>query len=112
MSQKGTRMLADEELCLCFHVSYRKVIRYVEKHSIKVPSLVSECFGAGTGCGWCRKQIRRLVDDIDANPPGSQDLNVWIGDRSPSASVHREGREQHRRAKASEAKEGTDGTVT
>jgi bacterioferritin-associated ferredoxin len=90
-------MLADDELCLCFHVSYRKVIRYINRHSITVPSQVSECLGAGTGCGWCRKQIVRLVSDVQAAPPGVQDLDDWLRDRSPSAMAHRLGREEHRR---------------
>jgi len=90
-------MLADDELCLCFHVSYRKVIRYIDRHSIRVPSQVSECLGAGTGCGWCRKQIIRLVSDVQGTPPGDQNLDDWLRDRSPSTTAHREGREEHRR---------------
>jgi bacterioferritin-associated ferredoxin len=101
-------MLADDELCLCFHVSYRKVIRYIERYSVKVPSLVSECLGAGTGCGWCRKQIARLVEDIETTPTGSQDLDDWLAARSPSANDHRQGREKHRRALAETNKSGSE----
>jgi bacterioferritin-associated ferredoxin len=90
-------MLADDELCLCFHVSYRKVIRYIDRNTIVVPSQVSECLGAGTGCGWCRKQITRLVSDVQLTPPRDQNLDDWLRDRSPTATAHRQGREEHRR---------------
>jgi NAD(P)H-nitrite reductase large subunit len=52
----------DDEVCLCFHVSRRKLVNFVRLHRPKVPSQLSECGGAGTGCGWCvpfLKQIHR-----------------------------------------------------
>jgi NAD(P)H-nitrite reductase large subunit len=56
-------MELDDELCLCFHVSKRKVINFIRVERPKRPGQLSECFGAGTGCGWCRTYLRRLFDE-------------------------------------------------
>ncbi|MDA8745208.1 (2Fe-2S)-binding protein [Rubripirellula amarantea] len=59
----------DDELCLCFHVTRRKVAQYIRVNRPKVPSQLSECYGAGTGCGWCRPFLKRLLDDAEAKEP-------------------------------------------
>ena len=46
-------MNLDDKVCYCFHVSRRKLVNWVRLHRPKVPSQLSECGGAGTGCGWC-----------------------------------------------------------
>lgn len=43
----------DDDVCLCFHVSLRKLVHYLEREQPSVPSQLSECLGAGTGCHWC-----------------------------------------------------------
>jgi NAD(P)H-nitrite reductase large subunit len=43
----------DDKLCYCFHVSQRKVVNFIRIHRPQVASQLSECGGAGTGCGWC-----------------------------------------------------------
>lgn len=43
----------DDRVCYCFHVTGRKLTNWVRLHGPKVPSQLSECGGAGTGCGWC-----------------------------------------------------------
>jgi NAD(P)H-nitrite reductase large subunit len=50
----------DDELCLCFHVSKRKVINYLRVHRPKVASQLADCGGAGTGCGWCVPFLKKL----------------------------------------------------
>ena len=55
-------MELDDELCLCFHVTKRKVINFIRVEKPARPGQLSECFGAGTGCGWCRTYLRRLFD--------------------------------------------------
>ncbi|MCG3197500.1 MAG: hypothetical protein GHCLOJNM_01986 [bacterium] len=42
-----------DDLCVCFHVSCQKVRKFVRLTRPEVPSRISECYGAGTGCGWC-----------------------------------------------------------
>lgn len=46
-------MNPDDEVCLCFHVSLRKVRTFLARENPPVASLISECLGAGTGCRWC-----------------------------------------------------------
>ena len=55
-------MELDDELCLCFHVTKRKVVNYIRLHQPKRVGQLSDCFGAGTGCGWCRTYLGRLFD--------------------------------------------------
>jgi bacterioferritin-associated ferredoxin len=63
-------MNLDDELCLCFHVTQRKVINFMRVEQPRRPSQLSECFGAGTGCGWCRPFLLKLWEarqQADAN---------------------------------------------
>ncbi len=50
----------DDKLCLCFHVTKRKLVNHIRIEKPKRASQLSECFGAGTGCGWCRPFLERL----------------------------------------------------
>ena len=50
----------DQELCLCFHVSRRKLINFIRIEKPRVPSQLSQCGGAGTGCGWCIPFLKQL----------------------------------------------------
>jgi bacterioferritin-associated ferredoxin len=61
----------DDHVCLCFRVSRRKLESFARRSKPKVPSQLSECGGAGTGCGWCVPFLRQLFDaqtsaDLDA----------------------------------------------
>ena len=44
-------MELDAKVCYCFHVSKRKILSFIRHEKPRVPSLISECGGAGTGCG-------------------------------------------------------------
>ena len=50
----------DDKVCLCFHVTRRKLTNFVRLHCPKVPSQLSECGGAGTGCGWCVPFLKQI----------------------------------------------------
>lgn len=50
----------DDEVCLCFHVSLRKIRAFLERETPPVASLISECLSAGTGCQWCVPFLRHL----------------------------------------------------
>lgn len=63
-------MEMDDELCLCFHVSKRKVVNFVRINRPYVASQISECGGAGTGCGWCRPFLKRI---FEADKKGTED---------------------------------------
>ncbi len=55
-------MELDDEVCLCFHVTKRKLLAYMRINQARMrrPSQLSECAGAGTGCGWCVGYLKRL----------------------------------------------------
>jgi bacterioferritin-associated ferredoxin len=69
----------DDELCACFHVTLRKVLNFIRVEKPRRPAQLSECFGAGTGCGWCRRFLEQLFeqtqarDDSGAGFPTSRD---------------------------------------
>ena len=65
----------DQELCLCFHVSQRKVVNYLKREQPAVASQLTECLGAGTGCGWC---CAGMVS------PSSGTTAAWIGSKRRS----------------------------
>jgi bacterioferritin-associated ferredoxin len=53
-------MNLDDKVCYCFHVSLRKLVNFIRRTRPKVASQLSECGGAGTGCGWCVPFLKRL----------------------------------------------------
>ncbi len=59
-------MKPDDELCLCFHVTRRKVENYIRIERPRRVGQLAECYGAGTGCGWCRPFLQRLFDRAQA----------------------------------------------
>ena len=52
----------DAKICYCFHVSRRKLVNFVRQTQPKVPSQLSECGGAGTGCGWCIPFLKQIFE--------------------------------------------------
>jgi bacterioferritin-associated ferredoxin len=60
-------MEADDELCLCFHVTRRKVVNFLRVEQPQRESQLSECHGAGTGCGWCRPFLKKLFEAAREN---------------------------------------------
>ncbi|RIK80852.1 MAG: (2Fe-2S)-binding protein [Planctomycetota bacterium] len=51
-----------DELCLCFHVTRRKVENFIRVERPVRAAQLAECYGAGTGCGWCRPYLKRLFE--------------------------------------------------
>ena len=60
-------MELDDAICYCFHISKRKILNFQRIHSPRRASQLSECGGAGTGCGWCVPFLRRYFEE--ANSP-------------------------------------------
>lgn len=50
----------DDNVCLCFRVSQRKLVNYLKREQPTVPSQLADCLGAGTGCQWCVPFLRKL----------------------------------------------------
>lgn len=53
-------MQPDDKICLCFHVTQRKVANFIRLEKPRRVAQLSECYGAGTGCGWCRPFLERM----------------------------------------------------
>lgn len=64
----------DDKVCLCFGVTLRKIRTYLRVEDPGVASLLSECFGAGTGCQWCVPFLKHLHAQHQAGQ--TPDLNV------------------------------------
>ncbi|MDA1162847.1 MAG: (2Fe-2S)-binding protein [Planctomycetota bacterium] len=58
-------MELDDTICYCFHVSQRKICNYIRINKLRRASQVSDCGGAGSGCGWCIPFIEKLFDESE-----------------------------------------------
>ena len=52
----------DGKVCYCFHVTQRKLLNFLRIEKPRVASQLSECGGAGTGCGWCIPFLKQLFE--------------------------------------------------
>jgi NAD(P)H-nitrite reductase large subunit len=50
----------DGKVCYCFHVTQRKLLNFLRVEKPRVASQLSQCGGAGTGCGWCIPFLKQL----------------------------------------------------
>lgn len=55
----------EREVCVCFHVPLRKLVKFHRLSRPRVPSQFSECYGAGTGCGWCVPFLEQLFEQLE-----------------------------------------------
>jgi NAD(P)H-nitrite reductase large subunit len=53
-------MELDAKVCYCFHVTQRKLLNFVRIEKPRVASQLSQCGGAGTGCGWCIPFLKQI----------------------------------------------------
>src|ERR1043166_3814994 len=49
----------DDKICCCYHVSLRKLVNFARRERLQRASQMSQCLGAGTGCGWCIPILKR-----------------------------------------------------
>jgi bacterioferritin-associated ferredoxin len=84
-------MEPDDELCLCFHVTRRKVENYLRLERPRRVGQLADCFGAGTGCGWCRPFLQRLFDAAQQREATTPDDPGEL----PSAAEYAAGRSQY-----------------
>jgi bacterioferritin-associated ferredoxin len=83
----------DDTVCFCFHVSLRKIENYCRQERPQVPSQISQCLSAGTGCGWCRPMIRHIHARICPRPDASAaDPSLHTIDPAADAQAYAEGR--------------------
>jgi NAD(P)H-nitrite reductase large subunit len=57
-------MNLDDKICYCFHITRRKLVNYCRIHQPRVPSQLSQCGGAGTGCGWCIPFLKKIYQQV------------------------------------------------
>jgi len=55
----------DDKVCYCYGVSARKLVNFARRTRPQRPSQMSECLGAGTGCGWCIPFLIKIAQDPD-----------------------------------------------
>jgi NAD(P)H-nitrite reductase large subunit len=53
-------MNLDDKICYCFHITRRKLVNFMRQTQPRVASQLSQCGGAGTGCGWCIPFLKQL----------------------------------------------------
>jgi bacterioferritin-associated ferredoxin len=66
-------MELDAKVCYCFHITRRKLVNFARLHRPKVASQLSECGGAGTGCGWCIPFLRQIHQSVATGTAGELD---------------------------------------
>ncbi|MEX2188844.1 MAG: (2Fe-2S)-binding protein [Pirellulales bacterium] len=71
-------MELDDEVCLCFHVTKRKLLNFIRIERPRRVAQISDCFGAGTGCGWCRNYLKRLFDQHAESPSAAPPAGVSL----------------------------------
>ncbi|MCC7293021.1 MAG: hypothetical protein IT449_13245 [Phycisphaerales bacterium] len=54
-------MQPDDLICYCYHVPLRKLLSFAQRERPARPSQMSQCLGAGTGCGWCIPFLKRIA---------------------------------------------------
>jgi NAD(P)H-nitrite reductase large subunit len=79
----------DDEICLCFGVTKRKVMTFIRVEKVQRAGQLADCFGAGTGCGWCRPFLEGLLQDMQ---------ETGAGPESPSPQAYAEMRERFLRS--------------
>jgi NAD(P)H-nitrite reductase large subunit len=59
----------DDHVCLCFHVSKRKIVNYYRRERPAVASMINRELPAGTGCQWCVPFVKTLHRQVMADEP-------------------------------------------
>ena len=68
-------MNPDDKICYCYHVSHRKLVNFARREKPKRASQMSECLGAGTGCGWCIPFLKKIFESV-SNDNGDAEVNL------------------------------------
>jgi bacterioferritin-associated ferredoxin len=59
-------MTLDDEICYCYHISLRKLVRFAGRERPARASQLADCLGAGTGCGWCIPVLKKIQEQADS----------------------------------------------
>jgi NAD(P)H-nitrite reductase large subunit len=55
-------MKPDDKICYCYGVTLRKLVNFARREKPSRASQMSQCFGAGTGCGWCIPMLQEIQE--------------------------------------------------
>jgi NAD(P)H-nitrite reductase large subunit len=103
-------MNPDDPVCLCFHVTRRKVVNFIRVEKPRRASQLSQCFGAGTGCGWCRPYLERLLEDetgCTGNPIANSNSELESADPTvPQNSLDQISYDQYAKGRAKYVRQG------
>jgi len=79
-------MKPDDLVCYCFHVSKRKILNFLRVRRPRRASQLSECGGAGTGCGWCVRYLetcfRQQTEAAGSPASAEQDADTYAAGRA------------------------------
>ena len=78
----------DDHVCLCYHVSLRKLRAFLKREKPRVASQLCECLGAGTACHWCVPFLEDLYRQWKSGR--EPDLPFSPKDYAEERSVYRE----------------------
>ena len=90
-------MHPDDLLCYCFHVTHRKVMNFARIHQPNVASQLSECGGAGTGCGWCVPFLQKHFEAAQSD--SAAEISISAEDYAANRLKYLEDRRGDRRQK-------------
>ena len=90
-------MNLDDKVCYCFHVTRCKLVNWVRLNEPRVASQLSECGGAGTGCGWCIPFLKQIF---------RQGTETRLSDAEPCESLDQLSPEEYARRRAEYVKSG------
>lgn len=77
---------------MCFHVSRRKIASFLRIEKPRRAAQLSECFGAGTGCGWCRQFLIAMFEAARENTENVDQVEI------PSSERYAEMRKRYRKS--------------
>lgn len=55
-------------VCSCFSVGLNTLTNVIRKQGLATPEQIGEALSAGTNCGFCAPELRRLIADLQALP--------------------------------------------
>jgi len=58
-------MKLEDKICYCYGVPLCKLLSFARRVRPRRASQMTECLGAGTGCGWCVPFLIRIARDPD-----------------------------------------------
>lgn len=82
-------MNLDDKICYCYGVSMRKLVNFARRERPQRSSQMSQCLGAGTGCGWCIPFLIKIAGDPDAFGVGELTPDEYAAARKSYIDHHK-----------------------